>query len=113
MHYKHDNFVQMAAPIGKFLLKPYDVICTCVYACMGQPHTPTPTTTHIHPPQGGECLNQLKWNETSTKPYNSILFKDLKFLEIYPPMGGCIIWWMSGWMGGWVDGWGHVKSENI
>ena len=57
MHYKHDNFMQMAAPTGKFLGNPYDVICTCMcvhahtcmcvhaHACMYGtcPHTPTPT----------------------------------------------------------------------
>ena len=52
MHYKHDKFMQMAAPIGKSLGNPYDVICTCMcvhaHACMYGtcPHTPTPAPTH-------------------------------------------------------------------
>ena len=29
----------------------------------------------------------------------------LKFMQISPPMGSCIVWWMGGLMGG-----GHVKS---
>ena len=61
---KHDNFMQMAAPIGKSLLIPYDVIhacacvhvrvCVCMCTCVGA--TLLPPATHIHPPptlQGG------------------------------------------------------------
>ena len=29
-HFKHDNFMQMAAPLGEFLGIPYDVICMCM-----------------------------------------------------------------------------------
>ena len=54
---KHDNFTQMAAPIGESLGIPYDVIhmCMCVHVhvCGG---TLSPPSTHIHPPptpQGG------------------------------------------------------------
>ena len=56
---KHDNFMQMAPPLGESLGIPYDVICACAYMCMcvhmcgGHPLT---TPTHIHPPhthQGG------------------------------------------------------------
>ena len=51
---KHDNFMQMAAPLGESLGIPYDVIhaCTCVHVwghplTIPHPHPPTPT------PQGG------------------------------------------------------------
>ena len=59
---KHDNFMQMAAPIGESMGIPYDVICTCacvhmhVCMCMCVLGTPSPPPTPIHPPphpQGG------------------------------------------------------------
>ena len=31
---KHDNFMQMATPIGESLGIPYDVICACACVCM-------------------------------------------------------------------------------
>ena len=60
-HGKHDNFMQMAAPIGESLGIPYDVIrvCACVHAracaCVwGAPsHHPPPTSYHPPPPRGG------------------------------------------------------------
>ena len=49
---KHDNFMQMAAPMGESLGIPYDVICVC--ACVGapsyHPHTHPPIPL---PPRGG------------------------------------------------------------
>ena len=58
---KHDNFMQMAAPIGESLRFPYDVIlvhacvCVCVCACMCTcvESTLSPPHTHIHPPPPG------------------------------------------------------------
>ena len=85
-------------------------------ACMGHPpHTYTYCHPHppIHHPQGGDPWNQLKFDNTSTNQDISIPFKDLKSVNNYPPMGGCIIWWVSGWLGGWVDGWGQVKTLKI
>ena len=73
MRGKHDNFMQMAAPMGKSLGIPYDVICMCACMCMhadacthGWAYPPTiphphPTTLH---PQGGDPWNQLKFNST-------------------------------------------------
>ena len=53
MRGKHDNFMQMAAPLGESMGIPYDVICMCVcmhmHACAhawGHPHT----SPHPHPP---------------------------------------------------------------
>ena len=55
---KHDNFMQMAAPIGGIPGIPYDVICACecvrlracmcVCTCVGG--TLSPPHTHIHTP---------------------------------------------------------------
>ena len=67
-HVKHDNFMQMAAPIGESLGIPYDVIraCACmqvhVHVCGGHPlTTPTPIHPPPHPPEG-DPQNQSKFN---------------------------------------------------
>ena len=70
---KHDNFMQMAAPMGESLGIPYDVIqayaCVrvhvCVCACVwGAPsHHPPPTSTQPPPPRG-DPRNQSKFNST-------------------------------------------------
>ena len=57
MRGKHDNFMQMAVPIGFGEIPgiPYDVICMCMHVHVGGVH-PLTTPTHIHPaptPQGG------------------------------------------------------------
>ena len=71
---KHDNFMQMAAPLGESLGIPYDVIhacacmrvhvCACMCTCVGapshQPHPHPPT----HPPPRGDPRNQSKFNST-------------------------------------------------
>ena len=114
---KHGNFMQMAAPIGFGEIPgiPYDVICACVcvhvHVHMGGVHPLT--TPNPHPPSPpsprGDPQNHSKFNSTWTNLDISILFEDLKSVETFPSMGGCIIWWV----GGWVDGWGQVKSLNI
>ena len=59
-HVKHDNFMQMAAPIGESLGIPYDVIraCACmhvhVHMCGGHPlSTPPLSSTQPPHPRGG------------------------------------------------------------
>ena len=105
-------------PLGEYLGIPYDVICACVraHACASgwcapphhpNPHPPTP------PPPRGDPWNHSKFNSTWTNRDISILFEDLKSAETFPPIGGCIIWWVGGWVGGWVDGWAQVKSLKI
>ena len=53
MRGKHDNFMQLATPLGESLGIPYDVIhmcacmCVCAHVCGAPFHHPTPT------PQGG------------------------------------------------------------
>ena len=56
------------------------------------PHTPIPTPTPIHNPQGGGPRNHLKFDNTSTYQDISILFEDLKSVKNSPPMGGCVVW---------------------
>ena len=109
MHGKHDNSMQMAAPIGFGEIPgiPYDVIraCTCVHvhacACVwGGPchHPPSPSTHPPTPPprRVGDPRNQSKFNSTWTNQDISIPFEDLKSVETSPPMNGCIISWVGG-----------------
>ena len=51
MHGKHDNFMQMATPMGESLGIPYDVICVsaCVWGTLLPPPYPS---THLPTPQG-------------------------------------------------------------
>ena len=110
MRGKHDNFMQMAAPIGGIhgnslwchmhvRMRARACVCTCVGG------TPSPPPTPIHPPptpRGGDPWNQSKFNSTWTNRDISILFEDLKSVETSPPQGGCIVWWVGGWVGQWV-----------
>ena len=78
MRGKHDNSMQMAAPIGFGEIPgiPYDVIracacvrvraCACVCTCVGGTLSPPPTPIHPppHPPGGGDPRNQSKFNST-------------------------------------------------
>ena len=104
---KHDNFMQMAAPIGGI---PGNSLwchtCMCMHACMcvhacahvwGHPLTPPPPSTHPPTPRGG----------TPGISQNSIA---LELIEIFQ---FCLkIWnlwrlphlWVGVWFGGWVGG---------
>ena len=57
VHGKHDNFMQMAAPIGGIPGIPYDVIhvraCVHVYMCGRHPLTTPHPHLPTHPPPGG------------------------------------------------------------
>ena len=89
MHGKHDNFMQMVAPIGGIPL----ISLWC--------HTLSPPPTHIHPPPhppGG----------TPRISQNSIALELIKIFQF------CLkIWnlwrlphpWVGVWFGGWVGGW--------
>ena len=88
--YKHDNFMQMAAPIGKSwgipLWHHHSCPCTCVCMCMCAhvcgtlPNTMTECHSHPPtpiPPRGVDAWNQSKVNKNLTNQDISILFKDL------------------------------------
>ena len=65
MRGKHDNSMQMAAPIGFEEIPgiPYDVICACacVCTCVGGTLSPFPTPIHPPPtPQGGGPPESVK-----------------------------------------------------
>ena len=86
-------------------------MCMCMHAhpCMHgtSSNTPIPTPTPIHPPitlPRGDPQNQSKFNGTYTNQDNSILFEDLKSVENSPPMGGSVIWLVSGSIGGLMGG---------
>ena len=100
-------------PMGESLGISYDVIRACMHvrACArvwGAPsHHPPPPSNHpptpIQPPphpQRCNPRNQSKFNSTWTNWDISIPFEDLKSVETYPPMGGCMVWWVGGLMGG-------------
>ena len=121
MHGKHDNFMQMATPIGEIpgnslwchmCMHVHSHVCMCVHVHVGGVHPLI--TPHPHPPTPwpprGDPWNHSKFNSTWTNQDISILFEDLKSVETPPPIGGCIIWWVGGWVGWWV---GQVKSLKI
>ena len=95
---KHDNFMQMAAPIGGIPLnslwchmrmRVHACACMCMWVkCI---LSPPPTPIHPPPPPRGP-QNQSKFNSTWTNRDISILFEDFKSVETPPPKGGCIIW---------------------
>ena len=112
---KHDNFMQMTAPIGGIpgnslwchtCMHMHACVCMCMHVHVGGVHPLT--TPHPHPPNPptpwGDPRNHSKFNSTWTNRDISILFKDLKSVETSPSMGGCIIWWVGGWVGGLMGG---------
>ena len=118
---KHDNFMQMAAPIGgipgnslwchtRMCVHARACVHMCVHMCGG---TLSPPPTPIHPappPPGGDPWNQSKFNSTWTNRDISIPFEDLKSVETSPPMGGCIVWWVGCW---WVGSGQNTKNLKI
>ena len=112
---KHDNFMQMTAPIGGipgnslwYHMHMHACACICVHVHMGGVH---PLTTPT--PQRGDPRNHSKFNSTWTNRDISILFEDLKSVETPPPMGGCIIWWVGGWVGWWMGSGQITKNLKI
>ena len=93
---KHDNFMQMATPIGGIhgnSLWCHMHICVDGCVCMHM-HVHMCGGAPPHHPPPLSCPNQD----------NSILFEDLWFVETPPPMGGCV--------GGWV-GSGQITNNWI
>ena len=86
----------------------YMHVHACVHA-WDTPHTPMPTPTPSATPQGVDPRNHLKFNNTSTYQGISIQFEDLKSVKNSLPMGGCVVWWVSGWLGGLMGG---VRSNH-
>ena len=115
---KHDNFMQMATPIGGIpgnslwchtRVRVRACVSACAHGWDAPSHHPPPPSTHPPTPQGGDPRNHSKFNSTWTNRDISILFEDLKSVETSPPMGGCIIWWVGGWVGGLMGG---VRSKH-
>ena len=106
-HGKHDNFMQMAAPIGgipgnSLWCHMHVRVCACAHVWGAPSH---------HPP-GGHPRNQSKFYSTWTNQDISIPFEDLKSVETSPPMGGCMVWWVGGWVVGWWVGSGQ-NTKNL
>ena len=78
-------------------------MCTCMHAWDTPPHTPIPTCTPIHtpamPPQGGTPGISKKSITLELIKIIWFCFEDLKSVENFPPMSGCMVWWMGGLMG--------------
>ena len=98
---KHDNFMQMATPLGESLEIPYDVLCVCMHvcacACVWEESSHTPFTPHPPTPRGTSRISQ-----------NSIALELIKIFQF------CLkIWnlwrlphpWVGVWFGGWVGRW--------
>ena len=110
---KHDNFMQMATPIGGIPgnslwchthVHMHAYVCMCM--CVGSTLSPSPpTSTHPPPPRGGPW-NQSKFNSTWTNWDISIPFEDLKSVETFPPWVGVLV---GGWVGGLMGG---VRSKH-
>ena len=88
--------------------------CVCVHAWDTSPHTHTQPHPHppiCLPPGGWSPQNHLKFDNTSTYQDISIPipFEDLKSVKNFPPMGGCVVWWVGGWLGGLMGG---VRSNH-
>ena len=89
-------------------------MCACVHAWDTPPYTHTHPHPHppIHqPPRGVDPQNHLKFDNTSTYQDISIPFEDLKSVKNSPPMGGCVVWWVSGWVGGCWVGSGQITKN--
>ena len=130
-HGKHDNFMQMAAPIGGIPgnslwchtrvrvcahacvcvhVRPCACMCVHVHECAcvwGAPsHHPPLTSTHPPTPQGG----------TPGINKNSIALELIEIFQFRLKIWN--LWrlphpWVGVWFGGWVDGWGQVKTLKI
>ena len=118
---KHDNFMQMATPIGgipgnSLWCHTHVHVCACTFMCActcahvwGHPSTTPHPQLPTPNPQGG----------TPRISKNSIALELIKIFKILPhPWVGVWFWWWLGFfwgvlMGGCVDGWGWVKSLKI
>ena len=100
----------MAAFMGNmfsiFNMHVYVHMHVCTRAGGGTLYTSTTPSTHHPLPMGTLPISK---NAISLKlmKKNSILFKDLKFVETPLPTGGCMVWWWMGgrWLGGWMGLW--------
>ena len=106
MHGKHDNFMQMATPIGGIpgnSLWCHTHVHACVHACAcacgwGVPsHHPPPPRGTPGIMQNSIALELIEIFQFCLKIWN---------LETSLPMGRCIIWWV-----GWLVGSGQITKN--
>ena len=105
MHGKRDNFMQMAAPLGKSLGISYYVICmcacmhahVCVHECGVPSHHPHPHP-HTPTPQGDPIISK----NPITLELIKIIWFCLSLWRLPHPWVGV---WFGGWVGGWVGCW--------
>ena len=116
----HDNFMQMAPPLGESLGIPmmsYVRVCACVcihvhaYACVGGHPLTTPTPIHPLPtPRGTPGISQ---NSIAVELIEIFQFC-LKIWNLWRlPHPWVVCGLVGGFMLGWVDGWDQVKTLKI
>ena len=106
MHGKHDNFMQMAAPIGGIPgnslwwchMCMHMHVCACICTCMGdtlpQSTHPPPPSTHPSPQGGTPGITQ-----------NSIVLELIKIFQFRLKIWN--LWRLPHpWVGVWFGGWG-------
>ena len=120
---KHDNFMQMSAPIGGIpgnslwchmhvCVHVHPCICVHVHVCGGHPlTTPPPTSTPPPTPPGG--TPGISQNSITLELIKIFQFS-LKIWNLWrPPHPWVGVLLVDGWVGGWV-GWlmGRVRSKH-
>ena len=117
---KHDNFMQMAAPIGEIPgnslwchmhVRVCVHACTCMCMCVrGTLSPPPPTSTHPPPPRGG--TPRINQNSIALELIEIFQFR-LKIWNLWRLPHPWVGVWFSGWVGGWVGGlMGGVRSKH-
>ena len=107
---KHDNFMQMAAPIGEIpgnSLWCHMHVCVraCIRMCMcvrGTLSPPPPTSTHPPTPRGG--TPRINQNSIALELIEIFQFR-LKIWNLWRLLHPWVGVWFSGWVGGWVGWW--------
>ena len=110
VHGKHDNFMQMAAPIGgipgnslwchmRVDVRARVCVCVHVHVCVGHPLT----TPHPHPP-----TSPPPRGDTPGINQNSIVLELIEIIQFRLKIWN--LWrlphpWVGVWFGGWVGGW--------
>ena len=111
---KHDNFIQMAAPIGgipgnSLWCHMHVCVCACacvhmcVHMCGGHPlTTPNPYPTTPSPPKGG--TPGITQNSIALELIEIFQFR-LKIWNLWRLPHPWVGVWFGGWVGGWLGWW--------
>ena len=103
MHGKHDNFMQMAVPIGGIpgnSVWCHTHMCMHVHMCWGHPLT----TPHSDPPPPPRGTPRISENSISLVLIEIFQFR-LKIWNLWRIPHPWVGVWFGGWVGGWVGWW--------